>query len=220
MPPEAAFLGDPDQVVDGRRRKGERRRRCLLEATLRVVGRDGPAAVTQRAVAREAGVPPSAVLYYFATVDELLVATLTMVNDTYVARIEAFGDDDARVLEMLAELIVAGTGRDRAAALAEYELCLMAARHPPMRGELDRWVRTLDRLAARVTADPTIRAGLTAVIDGLFLRACTASDPPDAGEVRQILECVSRRTPSDLVGGRWDTDAGRTGRGPAGRGER
>lgn len=67
--------------ADGRRRKGDRRRQQLLAATIRLVGRAGVAGVSQRAVAIEAALPPSAVLYYFGTVDELLVATLTAVND-------------------------------------------------------------------------------------------------------------------------------------------
>ena len=50
-----------NEVTDGRRRRGMQRRRALLAAALQVIGRDGLAAVTQRAVAAEAGFPPSAV---------------------------------------------------------------------------------------------------------------------------------------------------------------
>ena len=71
------------EQTDGRKRRGDRRRQQLLAATIRLVARAGVAGVTQRAVAAEAELPPSAVLYYFSTVDELLVATLTAVNDHY-----------------------------------------------------------------------------------------------------------------------------------------
>ncbi|WP_224390975.1 TetR family transcriptional regulator [Pseudonocardia sp. ICBG1293] len=60
--PDPAAPDAPD--ADGRRRRGDRRRRELIEATLRLVGAGGVAAVSQRAVAAEAGVPPSSVFYY------------------------------------------------------------------------------------------------------------------------------------------------------------
>jgi AcrR family transcriptional regulator len=133
---------EPAHIEDGRLRKGELRRRLLLDATVRVIGRNGVGAVSQRAVAREAQLPPSAVLYYFATVDDLLVTTLTMVNDGYIDRFEALPGDDDQALAALADLIADGTGAGRCAAIAEYELWLMAARRPGMRGELDRRART------------------------------------------------------------------------------
>jgi DNA-binding transcriptional regulator YbjK len=191
MRPDAG-AGELQQIGDGRRRKGEQRRRELLAATLRVVGREGVAAVTQRAVAREAGLPPSAVLYYFASVDDLLVTALTVVNDRYIGRVEALPDDDDRALAALADLIAAGTGEDRSSAAAEYELWLMAARRPAMRGELERWARTLDRFVGRFTDDPVHRSGITAAIDGLFLRAFSSDGPPAAAQALAILERLVR----------------------------
>lgn len=69
----------------------------------------------------------------------------------------------------------------------------MAARRPAMRGELDRWAQALDRFAARFVGDPIDRAGLTAAIDGLFLRAFSVEVPPGAAEVAEILERLMRR---------------------------
>jgi len=62
----------------GRRRgpyaPGLQRRRELLEAVLRIVGREGLAAVTHRSVAREARASLPATTYYFASKDEMLHA--------------------------------------------------------------------------------------------------------------------------------------------------
>jgi TetR/AcrR family transcriptional regulator, regulator of biofilm formation and stress response len=178
---------DPPESADGRRRKGERRRQRLLAATVRLIGRAGIAAVTQRAVAAEAGLPPSAVLYYFATVDELLVAALTMVNDRYLDALDALPADRAAALWALAELITeaAEGGTDR--AVAEYELCLLAARRPQLRGELDRWTAALDALAGRLVADPAGRPAFAVAVDGLFLRAATGTDPPDPARTAAVL---------------------------------
>ena len=53
--------------------KGERRRRSLLEATLRVIARGGVEAVTHRRVAAEAGVSHGATTYHFASRDEIIL---------------------------------------------------------------------------------------------------------------------------------------------------
>lgn len=156
-------------MADGRLVKGERRRRLLLDATLRLVGRGGPGAVTQRAVAAEAGVAPSAVLYYFPTVDDLLVAALVDVNDRWVTALDDLPVD----LDALAALLAGSSAGD--AGLAEYELYLLAARRPELRPELDRWWEALDALAVRFAPDRAV--AFSAALDGLFLRACTGADP-------------------------------------------
>ena len=185
--------GPTATITDGRRRKGERRRRLLLDATLRVVGRDGVTAVTQRAVAAEAGLPPSAVLYYFATVDDLLVAALTGINDRCLAAIGVAPDDRAGTLAALAAFISGFAHQDRALIVAEYELWLLAARRPALRGELDRWTAALDAVAARLTADPLRRVAFTAGVDGLLLRAATSENALDAATTAAVLEVLADR---------------------------
>jgi DNA-binding transcriptional regulator YbjK len=170
------------EVSDGRRAKGVRRRRILLDATLRVVARDGLAAVTQRAVAAEAAVAPSAVLYYYPTVDDLLVAALVDVNDRWVAALDALPAEPAAALDALAALVVDSGGDS---GLAEYELYLIAARRPALRAELDRWWQALDDLAARLA--PASPVAFSVGLDGLFLRAC-AGGPVDRAAVRGVLE--------------------------------
>jgi DNA-binding transcriptional regulator YbjK len=170
---------------DGRRVKGERRRRLLLDATVALVGRAGTAAVTQRAVAAEAGVAPSAVLYYFPTVDDLLVAALVDVNDRWVGALRDLPAGRTAALDALAALVEAGPAGH--AGLAEYELYLLAARRPELHAELDRWWRALDDLAARLA--PARSAAFSAALDGLFLRASTGAGPED---VRAVLAQLTR----------------------------
>ncbi|MBW0088176.1 TetR family transcriptional regulator [Pseudonocardia sp. KRD-184] len=195
MPPEGRAPERPDR----RRRKGEARRRALLDAALRVVGREGASAVTQRAVAAEAGVPPTAVLYYFPTVDDLLVAALLDVNDRWVAAVDALPADREGALDGLAAL-VAGSAEH---ALAEYELCLLAARRPALRGELDRWWGSLDALARRLVrgadgeadadgdGDRAAATAFTAGVDGLLLRV--SGGGLDPRRARAVLEALVGR---------------------------
>jgi DNA-binding transcriptional regulator YbjK len=180
------------EITDGRRRKGERRRRLLLDATMRVVEREGVSAVSQRAVAQEAGVPPSAVTYYFPAVDDLLVAALTACNDDYLRRLDecARADDP---LAQLARLIAESTGARRAHVAAEYELFLMAARRPDLQQEAARWTDAVDAFLAPHVAGPVARAGVAAAVDGLFLRCFCAPDPPGPDEVRDVLRRLVRQ---------------------------
>jgi TetR/AcrR family transcriptional regulator, regulator of biofilm formation and stress response len=184
---------DSEEPVDGRRRKGARRRRLLIEATMRVIERDGLAAVSQRVVAQEAGVPPSAVTYYFPAVDDLLVATLTACNDDYLERLaECAAAPDP--LRALAHLIAGSTRSGRANVAAEYELFLMAGRRPALQPEVARWCGGVDAFLAPHVADPLARAGVAAAVDGLFLRSFYAPDPPQTAEVHAVLkQLVGRR---------------------------
>lgn len=153
---------------DGRRRRGNRRRRALLDAALEVIGRDGLAAVSQRAVAAEARLPPSALYYYFPTLDDLVTAALVDVNDRCLAELAALpgGDDAVRALAAVA----VGSSR-RGQFLAELELWLLAVRRDALRGEIERWNAGLRHAAARLTDDPTAIAAVVAAVNGYYWQA-------------------------------------------------
>lgn len=55
-----------------RREKGEQTRRRILDATLRVICRDGIRGVTHRSAASEAGVHLSLTTYYFTDIEEMI----------------------------------------------------------------------------------------------------------------------------------------------------
>jgi TetR/AcrR family transcriptional regulator, regulator of biofilm formation and stress response len=153
---------------------------------MRVIERAGVAAVSQRVVAQEAGVPPSAVTYYFPAVDDLLVAALADCNDVYLSGLDACARD-ADPIAALARLIADGTGARRAYVAAEYELFLIAARRPEMQPEAARWADAVDAFLTPCVDDPIVRAGVAAAVDGLLLRCFVSADPPSADEVHAVL---------------------------------
>ncbi|GLZ47716.1 TetR family transcriptional regulator [Actinomycetospora sp. NBRC 106375] len=176
--------------MDGRRRKGDERRRELREATMRVIARGGIAAVTQRAVAAEAGLTPSLVSYHFPTVDALLSATLAAVNDAYVAALGRCARD-ADPVPALAALVAQAAGSERGYTVdAEYELFLQAGRRPALREEWSRWTGALDALLAPLVPEPARRAGVGAAVDGLFLRCWCDPVPWRAGDVETVLRAL------------------------------
>ncbi len=173
--------------ADGRRARGRRRRAEIIEATLAVVQRDGTAGVTHRTVAREAGIPTSLSTYYFATLDDLLVAALTSVADVYTARIRRIADGPGDRLRGLAELIVESAGPGRARALAERELSTLAARRPALRPVARRWREDVAALGASLTDDPRAIDALVAASDGLCTAILIDNAPADVDHVHRGL---------------------------------
>ncbi|WP_405655716.1 TetR/AcrR family transcriptional regulator [Streptomyces sp. RK9] len=176
-------------MTDGRRVKGERRRRALIEATVRVIARDGAAGVTHRTVAREAELPTTATTYYFSSIDALLTAALTQCMEEDSARIEALaaapGDSVTRrrSLALLMAEILTPPGH----LLAEFELCLLAVRRPEQRAATRRWKEALAAFARAFTDDP-LRVKLFAhAYDGLLLQGLLDDEPPTADEFEELL---------------------------------
>lgn len=176
-----------DGRTDGRRARGQKRRTEIIDATLAVVHRDGAAGVTHRTVAKEADIPTSLSTYYFATLDELLVAALSSVADTYTARIRQIIDAPGDKLRGLAELIVESGGTGRQRALAERELSTLAARRPALQPVARYWRESVAELAAELTDDPESVAALVAASDGLCTAILIDNAPAEIDYVHGVL---------------------------------
>ncbi|GHH36130.1 TetR/AcrR family transcriptional regulator [Lentzea cavernae] len=176
------------QKVDGRKARGEKKRRAIVEATLRVIERDGVAGVTHRSVAREADVPTTAPTYYFATLDDLLIATLLwsaeeLCND--MLKVVASGSA-REIARCLAEAVDENRGR----TLAEYELYLLAGRRPELKPAARRWLDLAVELAD--PADPVGFRAFLAAVDGLLLQGLIADVAPNEAELEPIVSFLIR----------------------------
>lgn len=173
---------------DGRRARGIKRRSEIIDATLAVVTRDGAAGVTHRTVAKEANITTSLTTYYFATLDELLVAALTSVADGYTKQIQNIMDQPGNKLYGLAELIVGSAGIGRERALAERELASLAARRPALQPVARRWREDIASLARTLTDDPQAIATVVAVSDGLCTAMLIDNAPADQDFIYGLLQ--------------------------------
>lgn len=132
-----------------RQPRGEERKRSVLEATLRVLAREGPRAVTHRAVAAEAGTSVRATTYYFDSRETLLREALIFYASTSMerfARIVASGvegDPIDAAADMLAATVLSDLEEDRAGLIAEWELALEVARDPALEETYAAWERGL-----------------------------------------------------------------------------
>lgn len=181
--------------------RGEARRQLILEAALRVIAREGPAAVTHRRVGEEAGLPLAATTYWFDSKDELLYEAYRLAAERDGERLrrlaaEQGGDVVAIVLRLLTE----DEGEDTAAA--SYTIAAEATRRPRLRAISRAWTATyVEVLAEALTAAGSPRPELDAnlltltVIGIMNDRMATGVS---GGQEREVVE----RLISSLLGGR------------------
>lgn len=182
---------EPD-AADGRVQRGQERRRLLLAAALRVIGRGGVAAVTHRAVAAEAGVPKSVATYHFPAVADLLAAALRDSVDAYATALAAALPEEYDTAD-LGRYLAAYLDEHGARCAAEFDLYLYAARNPGLRPLLGRWHGLLAGIAGRFTGDPVAIAAFSAALDGLSLQSLLRAEPLTAAEIQQVVDHVLHR---------------------------
>jgi DNA-binding transcriptional regulator YbjK len=187
-----------EQATQGRREQ-------ILEATLRVIGREGREAVTHRAVAEEAGVPLGSTTYYFDSRDDLLGQALEHVSALEVERYGRLGEKlrDVKSGRELADRLISelvAAAEDRVAYIAEYELWLEAGRRPDLREAAQSWCNAEQgavavAMEALGSSDPRADASIVvAALDGLGERVLAREDDPASAakelkpELRRLIE--------------------------------
>ncbi|MEV4419653.1 TetR family transcriptional regulator [Patulibacter sp. NPDC049589] len=169
---------------DGRRIRGAASRAQLIEAALGILEREGAQGVTQRAVAREAGMAANAVTYHFGSVDNLLTSAIEAGSVAWSKALagippESFARDVAA--NLLAEL-----ANDRSRMVAEIELYLFAARRPALRPAARRWTDAVTSAFGDLTE--VERRSLVAAVDGVCIQLLLADEPPSAEAIQQVIE--------------------------------
>jgi TetR/AcrR family transcriptional regulator, regulator of biofilm formation and stress response len=176
-------------VTGSRAEASERVREAIVGATVRVVAREGVAAVTHRRVASEAGVSLSSTTWHFADKSEILEAALRWTARREVARIAEIAhrlggadfDPAAWADELSAWLLEQVTG-EREVAVALYRLQIELLGSPQARQVHREWGRELRRLgdsvlehSATLTPDLDIRL-VVAALDGLRLSVLSSGE--------------------------------------------
>ncbi|CAM5576530.1 TetR/AcrR family transcriptional regulator [Streptomyces pilosus] len=171
------------------RRHDPERRRRIIDAAIRVVGRSGIAGLSHRSVAAEADVPLGSTTYHFKTLDELMVAALRQANEGFAAVLAARGgpqDPRTDLAAELAALMGAWLAGDRTGVELEYELYLAALRRPALRPVAAEWGdAVVEQLSGRT--DPVTARALVALMDGILLQALLTGTPYDEAYARDVL---------------------------------
>ncbi|GHK05473.1 ebrA repressor [Streptomyces sp. Y2F8-2] len=174
------------------RRYDPERRRRIIDAAIRVVGKKGIAGLSHRSVAAEADVPLGSTTYHFKTLDELMVAALRQANEGFARTLTESGlleDTEGDLAAGLARLLGQWLGGDRAGVELEYELYLAALRRPALRPVAAEWAEQTAEWLARRT-DPATARALLALLDGICLQVLLTGAPYDEEYAREALARV------------------------------
>jgi DNA-binding transcriptional regulator YbjK len=173
----------------------QRVRDAIVSATVRIVAREGVAAVTHRRVAAEAGVSLSSTTWHYATKADILEAALVWTAEHEVASIAAIAErletfavpawSDALADWLLDQL---GAQRERTVALYRLQAELLGGeRALAVHREWGRGLRVLGEAAA---VDVRL---VIAALDGLRISALASGDVDAAwlrGAVRRQLDAL------------------------------
>ena len=177
-------------VPGSRAEASERVREAIIAATVRIVAREGVAAVTHRRVASEAGVALSSTTWHFAAKADILTAALRWTGRREVARITAIAErlgaddfDPAAWAEELSDWLLEQVSGERDVAVALYRLQIELLGRPEAHEVHEQWGHSLRALGERVlenshTITPDLDTRLVvAALDGLRLSVLSAGDP-------------------------------------------
>jgi AcrR family transcriptional regulator len=137
--------------VRGPYARGVERRRGLLEAVLRIVTREGVAAVTHRAVAAESEASLRATTYYFATKNDMIREAFRFFCEQSLEQIDATSDryrdrpvGAGDAVAMIFENVLKEWDNPNTSWVAEFELILAIAREPAFAPEYRDFQQRLD----------------------------------------------------------------------------
>jgi len=146
------------EVAESGQRRGEQRRRDLLEAVIRLIAREGVAAVTHRAVAAEAGVTHRLTTYYFRTKENMLKEAFRHLAAESLERARAAsagwagaGDWDAAIqgaIDAVVDVVQGGLHMSPGGTAAELSLVLEIPRHPGLADDYAAWQDALEGVLA------------------------------------------------------------------------
>ncbi|WP_420713122.1 TetR/AcrR family transcriptional regulator [Streptomyces sp. MMG1121] len=165
-------------------------RQRIIAAVLRIIGEDGVAAVTNRRIAKEAGVSLGSITYHFETQHELLRESLQHFVREEARHFTELADQcrteglDVEDAACLAGQVACGSALD-SAHLAPFELYLHAGRDERLREAAAEAFRAYDRLATRILTAlgvpdaERLAATTVALVMGLQLRRLATGSPAD-----------------------------------------
>lgn len=179
------------------------RRLEIMRAALRILGADGPGALTHRAVAQEAGVPLAATTYYFDSKEEIIRESLESLVVEEVERLQAaraaidVATATPREIAHAIAAVLAVQFKESRDALAKFEVYLQGARRTDLREAAAGWVATFTALARDLfeewgVADAELAAEvLVAGIDGLLLQQLATTGTIDEAALARQIEVLT-----------------------------
>ena len=185
------------------------RRDELLAAAIELFAEGGSRAITHRAVAARAGLPPATTTYYFESIDELIREALGAHIDQWSRDLEALAAVDTDIAVSLddASGFIARVFAVRGPEVAALELAifLAAARVPELRDNAARSMQALEDLVTKLLERVGVReadvlaASIVTLILGTALRRQSGLYAEDV-EARLLVSAIRGLVAAHAIG--------------------
>jgi DNA-binding transcriptional regulator YbjK len=173
-------------------------REHIMHSALRVIGTHGIGGLTNRRVAKEAGISLGSLTYHFASQSDLLRESLLLFVEDEARRITAIADSLAESVHGLAEAAAAAEGALTQMAmgpeeLGVYEVYLHSARDPQLHEAAQRCFAAYDRVAITtltllgVTEPERVARHVVALVTGSQLRRLATGAEGAAGIAEGLI---------------------------------
>lgn len=202
--------------------RGITRKTEILDAALRIIGRDGLGGLSMRALAAEAQMPLGAMGYYFKGKQELIAEAFQRHTQRETERVIKTISDLREGLpyqnlaDRLADFVIEGLGEARHQLLAEYAFLVESSRRPELARTSTAWQHSLQTrlhgvLASLGSQSPKTDARLIlAVLAGLEIdNLATPLQPAQVRVVKAVLrrllaalDCLQKHPDGGAVGQR------------------
>ena len=181
---------------DGRLSRGQARRALLLDASVRVVARDGAGGLTHRAAAAEAGVSLASVSYHFASIQALRRATFdhagSVVGLAFQARVLASDADLEDVGGILADYATTLLSERREATVAVFGMITAASHDRELRPVVELLNDRLADLLEPCAGSRRQALTVAAAVQGLILTALSTDRHTHDDLHAAVLDLITR----------------------------
>ncbi|MER6503437.1 helix-turn-helix domain-containing protein [Streptomyces sp. NPDC001455] len=194
------------------------RRPQLIAAAIDLMGREGVAAGSTRAIASELGVAQATVHYTFGAKADLYRAVLESLSAEMVTRVRAASGRSSRTFEEAFRAIGGVLWRQLCEHperhLLMHELVTFALRSPELRGVVERYYRDIQETAAGIIAEAAERAGQVPAVppmelarfflsgfEGLSLELLVRGGRPEADMERSMEQLTAATVALAVPGG-------------------
>jgi TetR/AcrR family transcriptional regulator, regulator of biofilm formation and stress response len=171
-------------------------RDALLDATARVVAREGFRGLTYRSVAREAGLTHGLVAYHFGSRDKLIhEATVKAAREAIAG---SSLDPESGLLKDFASDLARLAAEVPDAQAFQFELALEARRRsellPEIRALYEQYIGVVEQALERfgVESRPALARLVFAALDGLMLQQLIFERPGETDEAVALLQDILR----------------------------
>ncbi|MEO1457557.1 MAG: TetR family transcriptional regulator C-terminal domain-containing protein [Pseudomonadota bacterium] len=193
-------MSEPERKPPRRRISADDRRRQIIEATIACLAQRGPEEWTLRQVARDIGVAPSLITYFFETWGDLLLHAYRLLAERFeaeAAALEEAGLDPRARLEAVVDLILGEDAVRRRTAGAYIALWAFSQNEPALRREMTRFSETVVACIARALEAQARACGierdlggatrtLYILLDGLWYEMAVNPDYIGRDEARRM----------------------------------